>query len=53
MKYNLFIVLIFFLYLFQGFYLYLYTVSIVFVVFHYANLMRQKAVNSIINEYGK
>lgn len=28
----------------QGFYLYLYTVSIMFIVFHYANLMRRNTV---------
>ncbi|CAG5009371.1 unnamed protein product [Parnassius apollo] len=34
---------------YQGFYLYLYLVSLLFVIFHYVNLMRQKAVNLIIN----
>ncbi|CAK1578283.1 unnamed protein product [Parnassius mnemosyne] len=34
---------------YQGFYLYLYLVSMLFVIFHYVNLMRQKAVNLIIN----
>ncbi|XP_072941800.1 proton channel OtopLc-like isoform X2 [Epargyreus clarus] len=33
---------------YQGFYLYLYVVSIVFVIFQYTNLVRQKAVNMII-----
>ncbi|XP_073963847.1 proton channel OtopLc-like isoform X2 [Choristoneura fumiferana] len=36
---------------YQGFYLYLYLVSVIFVVFQYANLMRQKAVNTIIHDY--
>ncbi|XP_063530375.1 proton channel OtopLc-like isoform X1 [Cydia strobilella] len=36
---------------YQGFYLYLYLVSVIFVVFQYANLMRQKAVNIIIHDY--
>ncbi|KAL4703415.1 hypothetical protein ACJJTC_011204 [Scirpophaga incertulas] len=34
-----------------GFYLYLYLVSILFVIFQYANIMRQKAVNMIIQTY--
>ncbi|KPJ16874.1 Otopetrin-1 [Papilio machaon] len=36
---------------YQGFYLYLYLVSVLFVIFQYANLVRQKAVNSIIQEH--
>lgn len=40
-------------FLFQGFYLYLYLVSLMFVVFQYVNIMRQKAVNLIIHDYGK
>uniref|UniRef100_A0A1E1W187 Otopetrin n=1 Tax=Pectinophora gossypiella TaxID=13191 RepID=A0A1E1W187_PECGO len=38
---------------YQGFYLYLYLVSVMFVVFEYANLMRQKAVNMIIHDFGE
>ncbi|XP_047545627.1 proton channel OtopLc-like [Vanessa atalanta] len=34
---------------YQGFYLYLYLVSLLFVIFLYANLIREKAFNSIIN----
>ncbi|XP_028037627.1 proton channel OtopLc-like [Bombyx mandarina] len=37
---------------YQGFYLYLYSVSVLFVVFQYANIMRQKAVTMIISNYG-
>ncbi|XP_035431748.2 proton channel OtopLc isoform X2 [Spodoptera frugiperda] len=36
---------------YQGFYLYLYLVSLIFVVFQYVNIMRQKAVNLIIHDY--
>ncbi|KAJ0179280.1 hypothetical protein K1T71_004992 [Dendrolimus kikuchii] len=36
---------------YQGFYLYLYMVSLLFVIFQYANIMRQKAVNMIIHNY--
>ncbi|KAG6453761.1 proton channel OtopLc [Manduca sexta] len=36
---------------YQGFYLYLYLVSVLFVVFQYANIMRQKAVTMIIHNY--
>ncbi|XP_026747056.1 proton channel OtopLc-like [Trichoplusia ni] len=36
---------------YQGFYLYLYLVSLIFVVFQYFNIMRQKAVELIINDY--
>ncbi|CAH0759135.1 unnamed protein product [Diatraea saccharalis] len=36
---------------YQGFYLYLYLVSVLFVIFQYANIMRQKAVNLIIHTY--
>ncbi|GBP35836.1 Proton channel OtopLc [Eumeta japonica] len=36
---------------YQGFYMYLYTVSVLFIVFQYANLIRQKAVNTIIHEF--
>ncbi|CAB3256578.1 unnamed protein product [Arctia plantaginis] len=36
---------------YQGFYLYLYLVSLIFVVFQYVNIMRQKAVNVIIQDY--
>ncbi|RVE41839.1 hypothetical protein evm_013504 [Chilo suppressalis] len=36
---------------YQGFYLYLYLVSVLFVIFQYANIMRQKAFNSIIHTY--
>ncbi|CAH2063371.1 unnamed protein product, partial [Iphiclides podalirius] len=36
---------------YQGFYLYLYLVSVLFIIFQYANLMRQKAVNLIIHEH--
>ncbi|CAH0628946.1 unnamed protein product [Chrysodeixis includens] len=36
---------------YQGFYLYLYLVSLIFVVFQYINIMRQKAVKLIINDY--
>ncbi|CAH0717239.1 unnamed protein product, partial [Brenthis ino] len=34
---------------YQGFYLYLYLVSLMFVIFQYANIMREKAFNMIIN----
>ncbi|KAJ8726942.1 hypothetical protein PYW08_015339 [Mythimna loreyi] len=36
---------------YQGFYLYLYLISLIFVVFQYVNIMRQKAVNLIIHDY--
>ncbi|XP_053600368.1 proton channel OtopLc-like [Plodia interpunctella] len=36
---------------YQGFYLYLYLVSVIFVIFQYGNIMRQKAVNLIIHSY--
>ncbi|XP_026326633.1 proton channel OtopLc-like isoform X2 [Hyposmocoma kahamanoa] len=36
---------------YQGFYLYLYLVSVLFVIFQYANIMRQKAVSMIIHEF--
>ncbi|XP_028177368.1 proton channel OtopLc-like [Ostrinia furnacalis] len=36
---------------YQGFYLYLYLVSVLFVIFQYANIMRQKAVSMIIHTY--
>ncbi|XP_068627746.1 proton channel OtopLc-like [Battus philenor] len=36
---------------YQGFYLYLYLVSVLFVIFHYVNLIRQKAVNLILQEH--
>lgn len=36
---------------YQGFYLYLYLVSLIFVVFQYVNIMRQKAVSLIIHDY--
>ncbi|KAJ2950695.1 hypothetical protein O0L34_g8955 [Tuta absoluta] len=35
---------------YQGFYLYLYLVSVMFIVFQYANLMRQKAVSLLIQD---
>nr|XP_032512340.1 proton channel OtopLc-like isoform X1 [Danaus plexippus plexippus] len=34
---------------YQGFYLYLYLVSLIFIIFLYADLMREKAFNMIIN----
>ncbi|CAG4940547.1 unnamed protein product [Colias eurytheme] len=37
---------------YQGFYLYLYLVSLLFVIFQYANIMRQKAVTMIIQDHG-
>ncbi|XP_045526888.1 proton channel OtopLc-like isoform X2 [Pieris brassicae] len=37
---------------YQGFYLYLYLVSLLFVIFQYVNLMRQKAVTMIIQDHG-
>lgn len=36
---------------YQGFYVYLYTISISFVVFVYVTQLRQKAVQSIIKNY--
>lgn len=36
---------------YQGFYVYLYVVSIAFVVFVYVSQLRQKAVQSIIKSY--
>lgn len=36
---------------YQGFYVYLYAVSISFVVFVYVSQLRQKAVQSIIKSY--
>lgn len=36
---------------YQGFYVYLYAVSIAFVVFVYCSKLRQKAVQSIIKSY--
>ncbi|XP_038213413.1 proton channel OtopLc-like [Zerene cesonia] len=38
---------------YQGFYLYLYLVSLLFVIFQYANIMRQKAVTMIIQDHDK
>lgn len=38
---------------YQGFYVYLYVVSISFVVFVYVTQLRQKAVLSIIKTYSK
>ncbi|XP_041973043.1 proton channel OtopLc-like [Aricia agestis] len=38
---------------YQGFYLYLYLVSLLFVIFQYANLMREKAFNLIISNQGQ
>jgi mannose/fructose/N-acetylgalactosamine-specific phosphotransferase system component IIC len=38
---------------YQGFYLYLYLGSIVFVAYMYATFVREKAVTSIINSYRK
>ncbi|XP_069355101.1 proton channel OtopLc-like isoform X1 [Maniola hyperantus] len=37
---------------YQGFYMYLYLVSLIFVIFQYANLMREKAFNTLINTRG-
>lgn len=38
---------------YQGFYLYLYTVSILFVIFVYASNMRRRAVMTLIKTYRK
>jgi oligoendopeptidase F len=38
---------------YQGFYVYLYSISIAFVVFVYASKLRQKAVQTIIKNYRK
>ncbi|XP_050676973.1 proton channel OtopLc-like isoform X2 [Leptidea sinapis] len=37
---------------YQAFYLYLYLVSLLFVIFQYGNIMRQKAVKMIIQDHG-
>lgn len=38
---------------YQGFYLYLYVGSILFVAYMYATLVKEKAVYSMMNSYGK
>ncbi|XP_048481093.1 proton channel OtopLc isoform X1 [Plutella xylostella] len=36
---------------YQGFYLYLYSVSVIFIIFQYVNLIRKKTVDSILSDY--
>lgn len=38
---------------YQGFYLYLYVVSMAYVIFMYASHLRNKALSTLIDKYGK